>query len=410
MRKHRPDLLIGLMAAILALIGLIVIYAIGPGWANFRNSVYGTNYSENYYFMKQLISVALGVVVFVIFYKMPVKFVKKYGWVALVLGIVGSIVLFAVEKATNGEGNAMVQCALGACRWFKIPGFGTFQPSELLKAGIVFYFAGILARRVKEGRVDSPVSFVPIVLVFVVSMVFVVMDQKDMGTGLTILAIMAAIIVASGVKLRILAVVGLLVAGSFGLAMASPHRVERLKTFFGGGSEAGNYHIDNALTAIGAGGLFGVGIGNSVQALGYLPESINDSVFAVMGETFGFVGLTLVILLFFVLIWRILRVAERLRDKEEMMIAVGVFGWIASHVIINIAAMTGIVPLTGITLPLLSAGGTSIVFVAMMLGVVVQLSRGAEREKVKEREEEHEDFGRRGRVRGAHHASARGNT
>jgi cell division protein FtsW len=409
MRKHRPDLLIGVLAAILALIGLIVIYAIGPGWANFRNSVYGTDYSENYYFMKQLVSVAVGVVVFVIFYKMPVKFVKKYGWVALVLGILGSLVLFIVEKATAGEGNAAVQCALGACRWFKIPGFGTFQPAELLKAGIVFYFSAILARRAKEGQVNSPASFVPIVLVFVVSMVFVVMDQKDMGTGLTILAIMAAIIVASGVKLRVLALIGLLVVGAFGLAMASPHRVERIRTFLGGGSEAGNYHIDNALTAIGAGGLFGVGIGNSVQALGYLPESINDSVFAVMGETFGFVGLTIVILLFFVLIWRILRVAERLRDRQEMLIVVGIFGWIASHVIINIAAMTGIVPLTGITLPLLSAGGTSIVFVAMILGVVVQLSRGTEREKIKERED-HEDLGRRRGIGGAHYAGTRGDT
>jgi cell division protein FtsW len=376
------------------------------------NSVYGTEYSENYFFIKQAVSVALGVAAFWVFYRMiPVEKVKKYGFLALVLGILGCLVLFVVEKATNGEGNGLVQCALGACRWFKIPGFGTFQPAELLKAGIVFYFAGILARRLKEGAINKLSSFLPVVVVFAISVWFVVLDQKDMGTGLTIVAIMAAIIAASGVKLRMLALFGAVIIGAFGIAiLVAPHRLARVATFFGEGNDAGNYHIENALTAIGTGGVLGVGIGNSAQALGYLPESINDSVFAVMGETFGFAGLLLVVLLFFALIMRILRVTERLRDQEERLISVGIFGWITSHVIINIAAMTGLVPLTGITLPLLSAGGTSMVFVASLLGVETQLSRRTEREKIKDPKNEEEktnaDIGRRRGIRRAHNPSS----
>ena len=127
------------------------------------------------------------------------------------------------------------------------------------------------------------------------------------------------------------------------------------------------------MLAIGTGGLFGVGLGNSVQATGYLPESINDSVFAIMGETFGFLGLTVILLAFLVLLMNILKVAGEV-DEEEKLISTGVFAWIGTHVVVNIAAMTGLIPLTGITLPLLSYGGTSMIFIAYAVGMVVQMS------------------------------------
>ena len=144
-------------------------------------------------------------------------------------------------------------------------------------------------------------------------------------------------------------------------------------TFSGEGSSDESYHLDNALMAIGTGGLFGVGIGNSVQATGYLPESINDSVFAVMGETFGFVGLSAIVFVFYALLLRLVKTSAGL-DTERSLVVVGVFAWIAAHVFVNIAAMTGLVPLTGITLPLLSYGGTSMIFVSFSLGLVSQLS------------------------------------
>ncbi|NYS36682.1 FtsW/RodA/SpoVE family cell cycle protein, partial [Streptococcus danieliae] len=124
------------------------------------------------------------------------------------------------------------------------------------------------------------------------------------------------------------------------------------------------YHIEHAKIAIGSGGFTGVGIGNSVQATGYLPEVVNDSVFAVMGETFGFVGLVSILGLFFALLMRVLKTADHLPNITMRLIVAGVFGWIGAHVMLNIAAMTGLIPLTGITLPLLSFGGTNMVFVA----------------------------------------------
>ena len=136
-----------------------------------------------------------------------------------------------------------------------------------------------------------------------------------------------------------------------------------------------NYHINHAKIAIGSGGLMGVGIGNSVQATGYLPEAINDSVFAIMGETFGFIGLVVILLLFLALLLRLLRMADHLPDTWMKLVVAGVFGWLASHVILNVAAMIGVFPLTGITLPLLSFGGTSMIFIAAALGLAFQLSR-----------------------------------
>jgi cell division protein FtsW len=139
--------------------------------------------------------------------------------------------------------------------------------------------------------------------------------------------------------------------------------------------DAGSYHIEHAKIAIGSGGFFGVGIGNSVQATGYLPEAINDSVFAIMGETFGFVGLVAILGLFVALLMRILKVMDHLVDIRLKLLVAGVFGWLGAHVILNVASMIGIFPLTGITLPLLSFGGTSMIFIAAALGLVFQLSR-----------------------------------
>lgn len=149
---------------------------------------------------------------------------------------------------------------------------------------------------------------------------------------------------------------------------------------FGGEADAdSSYHIDNAMIAIGTGGFLGVGIGNSVQATGYLPESINDSVFAVMGETYGFMGLFTVVACFTVLLLRLLKTADRLADLEERLVVIGTFAWVMAHVVVNIAAMTGLMPLTGITLPLLSYGGTSMVFLSLALGLSLQLSCYTER-------------------------------
>ena len=379
-RKHKSDRIIGVITVILLAVGLIVIYAIGPMRANVMNAAYGTDYSENYFFWRQLLSVSLALIVFVVAFSFPYRMVLRLGKVALLVGL-GLCILLAI---LSWFGSSLAQCSLGACRWFNL-GFLSLQPAEILKFGLVLYLAGLMSERKREGKLESWTDFwLPFTVVCGLSLLLVVVVQKDLGTGAGMMAIILAMLFMGGVKMRYF-LMTLGVIGTVGVIsiVAFPHRMERILTF-GAEDSSDAYHIENALIAIGTGGLFGVGVGNSVQATGYLPESINDSVFAVMGETFGFVGLVAVVGCFTLLLLRLLRTARYLPDDRESLVVVGIFAWATAHVVINIASMTGLIPLTGITLPLLSYGGTSMLLMAAALGLALQLSCYTAREPRRE--------------------------
>ncbi len=383
MRKHKSDRVIGVLTVILLGIGLIVIYAIGPMRANVMNATYGTDYSENYFFLRQLMNVILALAVFVAAFKVPYQWVRKWGKLILGLGLAACVGLMILSWMHS----PLASCELGACRWIKVGSGMSIQPAEIVKFGLVLYLAELMAMRKKEGKLTSWSDFwLPFIIVCGLSLGFVVVIQKDLGTGVSIMAIIVAMLFMSGIPLQYFGM-ALGVIGACGVLaiVSSPHRIERLMTFQSEDS-SDSYHIENAMIAIGTGGLFGVGIGNSVQATGYLPESINDSVFAVMGETFGFVGLVALVVCFAVLLLRLLRTANYLHDTQESLVVVGIFAWATAHVVVNISAMTGLLPLTGITLPLLSYGGTSMLFMAAALGLVLQLSCYTNREPRKEEE------------------------
>ena len=390
MRRHKSDRAIGALTVVLLGIGLIVIYAIGPMRVNVLNATYGSNYSENYFVIRQAINVILSLIVLIIAFKLPYQFMRKFSKVVMF----GGLGLSALLAFLAMFGSGLAQCELGACRWFEI-GSLSFQPAEVLKIGLVLYLAGLMAERKKEGKLSSLDFWVPFTVVSGLSLFFVVVVQKDLGTGVSLMAIILAMLFMSGVKMQyFLATLGVIGACGVVAIISSPHRIERLLTFNSEDS-SDTYHIENAMIAIGAGGLFGVGIGNSVQATGYLPESINDSVFAVMGETFGFVGLVAIVGCFTALLMRLLRTANHLQDTEESLVVVGIFAWATAHVVINIASMTGLIPLTGITLPLLSYGGTSMLFTAAALGLALQLSCYMSREARTEEKENVNNVGAR---------------
>lgn len=377
-RRHRADYQIVLFMGLLMLLGLIVMYAIGPQRAHVLNISYNTDYSGTYFFTKQAISLGFALIVFWVLSKVSYQWLQKHAW-HLVLIALGACAVLALAGWTH---IGVAQCSLGACRWFDLGPLGSLQPAEFLKFALLMYIAGLLGARHREGRVnDWEHTLIPLGVLFAVASLFIIIIQKDMGTGLSLVALVAAMLVAAGLNKRIgLALVVIATVATIAMIVIAPHRLERISAFFAGDSASvvdnpENYHINNAKIAIGSGGLTGLGIGNSVQATGYLPEPTNDSVFAIMGETFGFVGLVTILSLFSALLLRILRVADHLTDMSSRLIAVGVFGWLGAHVVLNVAAMTGILPLTGITLPLLSFGGTSMVFIAGALGIVFQLSQ-----------------------------------
>ena len=404
-RKHKSNLAIVFSTLALMALGLIIIYAIGPMRANVLNNTYGTDYPSNYFFIGQLRSVVLAIVAFFAAFKLiPYKYIRKYAKPLMIIALILSGLLWLLALSHS----SLAKCELGECRWFN---FGpiSFQPAEFLKLALCLYLADFLSRKKEEGTIGKWREFwLPLLIVCGLSLFLVVIAQGDLGTGVALIAIIFGSLLVAGVPTKqYLIMVGLVLAIAVGSVATSSHRMERVNawidTLTGAASSDSTYHIDNAMLAIGTGGFTGVGIGNSVQATGYLPESINDSVFAIMGETFGFVGLFLVLLVFGIMLTQMLKVAEGTSEDNDRILIVSVFSWTLAQVVINIMAMTALVPVTGITLPLLSYGGTSMIFIAFAIGLVCQLSCYTSREVIVK----HENISNRRRVRGAHHASSR---
>lgn len=368
-RKHKSDLVILFSILTLMAIGAVVIYAIGPMRANVLNSAYGMDYESDYFFKHHLLSLALALAVFFITFKLiPYEKVSKFAKWIIIAALAASVLLWFLS------GSSLVSCELGACRWFKF-GSISFQPAEFLKIALVIYLANFIGRKKEEGKIGTKDFWLPIILVCGLSLFLVIVKQSDLGTGLAIIAIILAMLLVSDIPMKqFLIVIGTIAAAGVAVIAITPYRLQRVITFIGGGDDTSSYHVENAMMAIGTGGFFGVGVGNSVQATGYLPESINDSVFAVMGETFGFVGLLVVLLIFAMILFRMLKVAGGTEDMECRLITIGIFAWMLMHVVANIMSMTGLIPVTGVTLPLLSYGGTSMIFISFGLGLVQQLS------------------------------------
>lgn len=381
-RQHRPDYQIVLFVGLLMLLGLVLMYAIGPQRANVLNTVHGTDfYTDTYFVLKQFLSLGLAIGAFIAMAMIPFTFIKQYAEKLVWIGLGLCAVLFITGNLLHIS--QIAQCSLGACRWFELGPLGGFQPAEFLKFALLIYMARFLGVRHDQGLINDVQRTVwPVIGISLLALGFVVVLQRDLGTGLSMSAIIMTMLIVSGMSWKLL---GKIIGGAllFGILMVLlfPHRMERVTTFFQGDNataqdaQDANYHIKNAKIALGTGGFLGLGIGNSIQATGYLPEAINDSVFAIIGETFGFVGAVVVLVLFTALLLRLLRISDHLLNMPMRLAVAGVWGWLAAHVILNVASMIGIFPLTGITLPLLSFGGTSMIFISSALGLAFQLSR-----------------------------------
>lgn len=410
-RRHRPDYQIVLFMGLLMLLGLVIMYAIGPQRANVLNNAYGSDYSDTYFFVKQVISLVVALASFFAMAFIPYNFITKYAGKILLVAI-GACLLLTISGWAN---LSFAQQTLGATRWFNLGPLGSLQPSELLKFAVLLFTAGFLGAKAKQGKQnDLKETLIPIAILTIISLMFIVVIQKDLGTGVSLIGIVISMLVISGLNKRNLffIIFATVILGIL-FIISSPHRIDRVVTYLKGDdtsqSDAGSYHVEQAKLAIGSGGLFGVGVGNSVQSTGYLPEATNDSVFAIMGETFGFVGLVAILALFFALLMRLLKQMDHQVDIRLKLIIAGTFGWLGAHVILNVASMIGLIPLTGITLPLLSFGGTSMVFVTAALGLVFQLSHYSVHPS-NLKEAQYENFGSRRGIGRSRHSGSRGYT
>ena len=257
--------------------------------------------------------------------------------------------------------------ALGARRWISV-GSINFQPSEVVKLALALYLA-----RVSESSKKPLAFFIPLALVC-----GLIMLQPDLGTTLVVGFIGIVQIFVSGVPLMYF--LGSLLAGIAGvvvLIIASPYRRDRLMTFLQVSSDplGKEYHIRQILLALGSGGLFGLGIGQSRQKYLFLPEASTDSIFAAISEEIGFIGSVALIALFAYFLYKAFKIASNAPDQFSKILAVGITAWIGGQVILNISSMTALTPLTGIPLPFFSYGGTSLSMILASCGILLNISR-----------------------------------
>lgn len=363
-RKHSPDYWILIFTVALLAVGLVVVYSIGPALA------LGTKASGNAFVTRQILAILIGLALFVVASRVPIRLWRQF-YVPLLV-IAGVATLITLILPVNPD--------YPAHRWIRFGG-QSFQSVELLKFALIIWFAGFLTYKAEKGLLNSfNDTWKP--LIFVVMGVGVVVAglQSDLGSAAVIMAIMLGMLFAAGASMKwVAAVIAVVLVGGLIFINTSAYRRERVAAFLNpsincAASETG-YQACQALIAVGSGGMTGLGLGNSVQAYGYLPKAENDSIFAIYAEKFGFIGSTVLLGLLLGLFGRIKRVADGAPDNYSRLVVMGILVWLSTQTLINIAAMIGLLPLKGITLPLISYGGSSVLMVLVALGVVFHVSR-----------------------------------
>ncbi|MEX2014868.1 MAG: putative peptidoglycan glycosyltransferase FtsW [Candidatus Saccharimonadales bacterium] len=360
-RRHKPDYSIILISIALLITGLIVVYSISPALA------VGQDVGSNYYVNKQAIAIFLGLAAFVAFSIMPLRVLKNSTKSLIWFTLIMVVLVQLLGEEVNG-----------AYRWIQVGGI-SFQVAELIKFTVILWLAGFMISRLAEGSIKSTNrTLIPILAVLALIGLIVVGLQSDFGSAVVCVAIIGTMAFAAGLPIKKIGLItGIVAVGLVVSVVITPYRRDRIATFINPTSDcqSAGYQSCQALIAVGSGGIFGLGIGDGVQAYGYLPEAENDSIFAIVAEKFGFIGSSAVIGLYAVLFSRMRKIIKRTSDSFSRLFVIGVLAWISTQTIINIGAMIGLLPLKGITLPLISYGGTSLVFVLAALGVVFQISR-----------------------------------
>ena len=361
MKRRQPDYILLLLIGILVVFGLIMVSSASIGLSQEK-------FNESYYYLKnQLLHGLLpGLLLGLIAYFIPYR-----TWQKLALPIFAATVLMLILVFVPGLGSGHG----GARRWIYI-GPINFQPSEFLKLAFIIYLSAWFSTKGKAVKNFSE-GLVPFV-VLVGALAVLLLMEPDIGTmGIVGFTSLSIYVLAGARFLHI----GLLFAGASALFVFLikfySHAQNRWQTFLHPelDPQGIGYQINQALLAIGSGGLLGLGLGQGLQKFNYLPEPASDSIAAVVGEELGFVGLLSVIILFTVFAARGFRIARNAPDEFGRLLAGGITSWIIIQALINLAAVCGLIPLTGVTLPFISLGGSSLAITLAAMGILLNISK-----------------------------------
>ena len=350
----KVDLLLLLSVLFLTVFGLFMIYDISS-FVAFRD------FGDRYHYIKEQIAWAgLGLIGLTFFSFFDYGKLFLLAFPILITSIFFLILVFIPKIGVY---------TLGAHRWVNLR-FFLLQPAEFVKFALAIYLSAWFSQKEKR---RLPAFF--LLMGFVLFLVFI---EPDMGTAFIILFEGLVVYFLSGGNVTNL-FLSLPVIGALGylLIKIEPYRAKRLATFFNYNQSIlrSSYHVRQILISLGSGGIFGVGLGNSLQKYAYLPENTTDSIFAIIAEELGFIGATVIIIIFMVVIWRGFVIASRARDKFGRILSGAIISFLGIQAITNLAAQTVLFPLTGIPLPFISYGGSSLVIDLCSIGILLNISR-----------------------------------
>lgn len=355
--KKIDYLLFGLVITI-SLFGLLMVYSSSSIWAEYK-------FDDPFKYLKtQGMFLILGIILMIISSKIDYKIYYKYAFKIFIICLILLILVLIFGSERNGSKS-----------WFGIGSFG-IQPSEFMKLAMIIFTSRYLYNNRKDIN-NIKKGVIPIILL-TLFIFFLIMLQPDFGTGVILVISVIGLLFVAGVNYKFfLKIFSIGVLGCAGLIIMAPYRIKRILSFLNPWSDplGSGFQIIQSLYAIGPGGLFGFGLGGSRQKHFYLPEPQTDFIFSIISEEFGFLGVLIVSALFFLIFYRALKIALKCEDLFGKFLAFGIVFTLGFQAILNLCVVIGLIPVTGVTLPFLSYGGSSLLITLFSMGIILNISR-----------------------------------
>ena len=360
MHKKNFEIILFISVIILSIFGITMIYSASSVWAKYK-------FNDQFRFLKyQAIFFIIGLILMYFVSYIDYKKYYKYSNKILILGIILLILVLIPGIGTVRNGSRS---------WFGIGSFG-IQPSEAMKLALIIFTSKYLSNNPKSMK-NLKRGVVPI-LILTLFIFGIIMLQPDFGTGTIIVMTIIGMLFIGGLDLKIFfkfGVTGLL--GVVGLVIIAPYRLKRILSFLNPWSDplGSGFQIIQSMYSIGPGGLFGLGFGNSIQKHFYLPEPQTDFIFSIISEEFGFIGIIIISLLFITIYYNSIKISIKCKDDFGKYLAFGITFGLIFQTVLNLSVVIGLVPVTGVTLPFLSYGGSSLIITMISIGIILNVSR-----------------------------------
>jgi len=360
MENKRVELTLLVSVIIISLFGVIMIYSSSYIWAEYK-------YNDPYKYLKnQALFFVIGIVLMNIVSKINYKKYFKYANKILLVCVILLILVLIPGMGTVRNGSRS---------WFGIGSFG-IQPSEFAKLGLIIFTSKYLSNN-PNCMNNFKKGVLPILLI-TLSIFAIIMLQPDFGTGTILVMTIIGLLFVAGLNIKIFLKFGIVaLIGVVGLILIAPYRLKRILSFLDPWSDplGSGFQIIQSLYSIGPGGLFGLGFGNSIQKHFYLPEPQTDFIFSIISEEFGFTGILIISILFIIIFYNSLKISMKCNDLFGKYLSFGITFGLIFQTILNLSVVVGLIPVTGVTLPFLSYGGSSLLITMISIGIILNISR-----------------------------------